>query len=81
MGAYAGEARRRVQLATVLRRPPSGHRPGRRQTRHARILQIGLHLTQPEAYGRPLGMVQPLGSREERIRWAGYSAGSRATCP
>ena len=38
-GAYAGAARRRVHLATVLPRPPSGHRPGRRQARHARILQ------------------------------------------
>ena len=44
MGAYAGAARRRVHRATVLPRPPSGHRPGRRQ---ARILQIGLHLAQP----------------------------------
>ena len=47
MGAYAGAARRRVHLAAVLLRPPSGHRPGRRQARHARILQIGLDLTQP----------------------------------
>ena len=31
MGAYAGAARRRVHLATVLPQPPSGHRPGRRQ--------------------------------------------------
>ena len=46
-GAYAGAARRRVHLATVLPRPPSGHRPGRRQARHARILHIGLLLTQP----------------------------------
>ena len=34
MGAYAGAARRRVHLATVLPRPRSGHRPGRRQARH-----------------------------------------------
>ena len=47
MGAYAGAARRRVHLATVLLCPPSGHRPGRRQARHARIRQIGLNLTQP----------------------------------
>ena len=47
MEAYAGAARRRVHLAPVLLRPPSGHRPGRRQARHARILQIGLYLTQP----------------------------------
>ena len=47
MGAYAGAARHRVNLTTVLLRPPSGHRPDRRQARHARILQIGLHLTQP----------------------------------
>ena len=40
MGAYAGAARRRVHLAPVLLRPPSGHRPGRRQARHARIPQI-----------------------------------------
>ena len=30
MGAYAGAVRRRVHLATVLLRPPSVHRPGRR---------------------------------------------------
>ena len=40
MGAYAGAARRRVHLAGVLLHPPSGHRPGRRQARHAHILQI-----------------------------------------
>ena len=39
MGAYAGAARRRFHLATVLLRPPSGHRPGRHQARHAHILQ------------------------------------------
>ena len=44
MGAYGGAARRRVHLATVLRRPPSGHRPVRRQARHAHILQTGLRL-------------------------------------
>ena len=38
MGAYAGAERRHVHLATVLLRPPSGHRPGRRQARQARIL-------------------------------------------
>ena len=53
VGAYAGAARRRVHLATVLLRPPSGHRPGRRQARHARILQIGLHLTQPRSVWAP----------------------------
>ena len=31
MEAYAGAARRRVHLATVLFRPTSGHRPGRPQ--------------------------------------------------
>ena len=31
MGAYAEAARRRVHLATLLLRPQSGHRPGRRQ--------------------------------------------------
>ena len=45
MEADAGAARRRVHLAAVLR-SPSDHRPGRRQVRHARILQIGLHRTQ-----------------------------------
>ena len=44
VGAYAGAARRRIHLVTVLFRPPSGHRPDRRQTRHDRILQIGLRL-------------------------------------
>ena len=43
METYAGAARRRVHLTTVLLRPPSG----RRQPRHVHILQIGLHLTQP----------------------------------
>ena len=33
-----------IHLATVLLRPPSGHRPRRRQARHARVLQIGLRL-------------------------------------
>ena len=51
--AYAGAARRRVHLATILPRSPSGHRPGRRQARHARILQIGLHLTQPRSVCTP----------------------------
>ena len=54
MGAYAGAARRRVHLATVLFGPPSGHRPGRRQARQAHILQIGLHLTQPWSLWTPL---------------------------
>ena len=53
MGAYAGAARRRVHLATVLLRPPSGHRPGRRQARHAHILQIELHLTQTRSLWTP----------------------------
>ena len=35
--AYAGATGRRVHLASVLTRPPSGHRPGRRQACHARI--------------------------------------------
>ena len=39
MGPYTGAARRRFHLETVLLRP-SGHRSGRRQTRHAHILQI-----------------------------------------
>ena len=49
-GAYAGAARRRVHLVTVLLRPTSGHRPGRRQ---ARILQIGLRLAIAQADARP----------------------------
>ena len=32
---------------TINNDAPSGHHPGRRPTRHAHILQIGLHLTQP----------------------------------
>ena len=53
MGAYAGAARRGVHLATVLLRPPSDHRPGGRQARHARIPQIGLHPTPPRGVWAP----------------------------
>ena len=53
MGAYAKAARRRVHLATVLLRPPSGHRPGRRQARHARIFHIGLRLVIARADAGP----------------------------
>ena len=53
MGVYAGAALRRVHLTTVLR-PPSGHRPGRRQARHVRILQIGLRLAIAQADTRPV---------------------------
>ena len=52
-GAHSGAARRRVHLAPVLLRPLSVYRPGRRQARHARILQIGLHLTQPRSVWAP----------------------------
>ena len=51
--AYAGAARRRVHLVTVLLQSPSGHRPGRRQARHAHIPQIGLRLTIAQADARP----------------------------
>ena len=44
MAAYAGAARRRVHLVTVLLGPLSGHRPGRRQARHVHIIQISLRL-------------------------------------
>ena len=54
VGTYAGAARHRVYLATVLLRPPSGHRSGRRQARHARILQIGLCLAIAQADARPV---------------------------
>ena len=54
MGAYAGTARRRVHVATVLLRPPSGHRPGKRQARHVRFLQIGLRLDIAQADARPV---------------------------
>ena len=50
MGAYAGTARRRVHLVTILLRPPSGHRPGRRQARHALILLI----KPPDATRKPV---------------------------
>ena len=79
-GIRRSSASRRY-LATVLLRPPSCHRPGRRQARHARILQIRLHLMQPRSAWSPLGMDQLLGSRQKRIRWAGFSAGYRAICP
>ena len=42
----------RVHLVTVLLRPPSGHRPGRRQARHVHILQIGLRLAIVQADAR-----------------------------
>ena len=45
--------RRCIRLATVLIRPPSGHRPGKRQARHARILQIGLRLAIAQANALP----------------------------
>ena len=54
MGAYLGAARRRVHLATLLPRPPSGYRPDRRQARHAGILQIGLRLAIAQADARPV---------------------------
>ena len=66
MGAYAAAARRRVHLTTVLPRPPSGHRQGRRQARNARILQIDdaalKPVDAPSAWsspcrGYPFGMV------------------------
>ena len=46
METYAAAARGRVHLATVFPRPPSDHHPGRRQARHARILQKGPNLIQ-----------------------------------
>ena len=42
MEEYAGAARRRVHVATVLLRPPSGHRPSSRQVRQDRLPQIKL---------------------------------------
>ena len=51
-GTYAGAARRRANLATVLLRPPSGHRPDRRQAHHAHIFQIGLRLAITQADAR-----------------------------
>ena len=51
--AYAGAARRRIHFGMVLLRPPSGHRQNGRQARHARILQIGLHLVIARVDARP----------------------------
>ena len=45
-GSYAEAASRLVHIATVLLRPPSGHRPYNRHAHHARIPQIVFHLTQ-----------------------------------
>ena len=53
MEDYAGAERRHVNLATVLLRPLSGHRPGRCQACHAHVPQIGLQLTQPESLTPP----------------------------
>ena len=55
MEACARAALRRLRLATVLLRPPSGHRPVRRQARHARILQIGLVWPSPRQTQSPPG--------------------------
>ena len=52
-GSYAGAMRRRVHLVTVLLRPSSGCRQGRRQARRARIPQTGIHLTQPRSVDVP----------------------------
>ena len=68
----------RVHFVTVLLRRSSGHRSGRRQ---ALIPHIGLHLTQPWRLWTLIAMIQSLESRQIRIRWAGTSAGNRATCP
>ena len=54
MGVYAAAARHRVHLATVLFRPLSDHRPGRRQAHHAHILQIDLDLSIAQADARPV---------------------------
>ena len=49
--AYAGAARRRIHLATLLHRAAFGHRSGRRRARRVHILPIGLRLTQPQTDG------------------------------
>ena len=57
LGAYTGAAHCHVYLATVLLRPPSGHRPGRHQARHAPILQIGLQrLVKLRLYCHPVSV-------------------------
>ena len=68
-GAYAGAARRRVHLATVLLWPPSGHRPGRRQFSHA--LQIGLRLAIVQADAKP---VMPISRKTYRLK-------NKGSCP
>ena len=73
LGPYAGAARRRMQFATLFF--------GRRYAGPVMPLRGASTWRNHEACGRPLGMVQPLGSREDRIRLAGSSLGSRATCP
>ena len=65
MAAYAGAARR---LVMVLLRPPSCHRPSRRQARHAHILQIGLHLTQQRSAWSARRHGSAPGSRKDRIQ-------------
>ena len=64
---YAGAARRHVHLGTPPR-PPSGHRPGRRQAPHAHILEIGLHLAQPRSMrAAPLHNPAPLDSDKTEL--------------
>ena len=101
VGTYVGAARRRVHPVTVILRPPSGHRPGRRQARHVHILQMGPCLAIAQADAKtvmPISFryvsgatmksvnacsrrVQYLGFPQDKIRCAGFSAGSRAACP
>ena len=44
--------RRRIHILRVLLRPPSVHRPDRRQVRHVHVSQIGLRLAISQADGR-----------------------------
>ena len=59
----------------------SAYRPGRRQACHAHIPQIRSPSDATTKHAGGLGMVQSLGFRIYRIRWAESFAGCRATCP
>ena len=51
---HTPEQRVAASICNGILQPPSGHRPGRRQARHAHILQIGLRLAIAQADARPV---------------------------
>ena len=81
VSAYAGSVLRRVHLAVVLVRPPSGHSPGKRRARHSQSSQIGLQLTQPRSNPVALRLGPALRISTNQNPMAGSSVERCATCP